>query len=434
MTKIKNKSEALKLIKQKVNGEIIISYQKIADITNFSKRQIIRFSKEIEKKDIDDLLIHGLTGKNSNNSAPTTEIEYIVEFKNQYPTISIQQFMDIYHEDIIWNKKKNKDVKKYKLKIRSKSFFQHLFKTQGWKSPVKHKSFKHNENAHSLREPSPRFGMLVMTDGTPHDWFGNGIKWSLHMTLDDATGRILSGWFTPNESQDGYCHAFKLMFIKCGLPEVIYSDRTSILWDFKENRKTQVARMIDELGIELIYANTPQAKGKIERMNETIQNRLLNDIKRFHIKTYSELNKWFNDFYIDYINNKYSYPASDQESSFVPLGSTDLIKIMCIKKESTILNGNMISIDNEYYIPINSSDENYTFYKGTKVEVWKDVFDGKVRIFKNNKIYDTRKIPGQRIDMTKKQQKRINDQKQLETLLKEKDERLKARANEVSSS
>ena len=97
--------------------------------------------------------------------------------------------------------------------------------------------------------------------------------------------------------------------------------------------------MLDELGIELIFANTPQAKGKIERMNETIQNRLLNNIRRYNFKTYSELNKWFNDFYIDYINNKYSYTPRDLEPAFVPLGNTDLIKKMCIKKERTILNG-----------------------------------------------------------------------------------------------
>jgi len=430
----KDKQKSLELLKQKINGEIIITYQEIANKSNYSLPQIKRLSKEIEKKDIEDLLVHGLTGKNSNNSAPNQEIEYIKEFKNQYPIISIQQFMDIYHEDVIWNKKKKKDVKKYNLKARSKSFFQHLFKSQGWKSPIKHKKFKHNEDPHSLREPSPQTGMLVMTDGTPHDWFGNGIKWSLHMTLDDATGKILSGWFTPHESQLGYCYAFKLMFIKNGLPEVIYADRTSILWDSKEVSKTQVARMLDELGIELIYANTPQAKGKIERMNETIQNRLLNDIKRYNIKTYVELNKWFNDFYIDYINNKYSYPAAENESAFVPLGDTDLTKIMCIKKERTILNGNMISIDNEYYIPVHPTNDSYTFYKGTIVEVWKDVFDGTVRIYKNNKIYNTKKVPGQRIDMTKKEQKRIDDQKQLEILLKERDERLKARTNEVSSS
>ena len=97
----KDKQKALELLKQKINGEKIISYQEIANETSYSKMQIIRLSKEIEKKDIDDLLVHGLTGKNSNNSAPDQEIEYIKEFKNQYPVISIQQFMDIYHEDVI---------------------------------------------------------------------------------------------------------------------------------------------------------------------------------------------------------------------------------------------------------------------------------------------------------------------------------------------
>ena len=187
----------------------------------------------------------------------------------------------------------------------------------------------------------PRRGMLIMTDGTPHDWFGNGIKFSLHMTLDDATGEILSGWFTPTETQLGFCYAFKIMCIKHGIPQVIYGDRTSILWNQKDGELTQVGRMLEELGIELIYANSSEAKGKIEKMNFTIQNRLLNDIKRFNIKTYEELNKWFNDFYIDYINKKFSYKPKEEETEFIPLGNTDLTKIMCIKEERIILNGNM---------------------------------------------------------------------------------------------
>jgi hypothetical protein len=335
----KDKQKALELLKQKINGEIIISYQQIANQTGYSRMQLSRLSKNIEKKDI-----------------------------------------------------------------------------------------------HPLREPSPQRGILIMTDGTPHDWFGNGKKFSLHLVLDDATGEILAGWFTPNECMLGYCMIFKIMFEKYGLPESIYADRTTILWDSKENQKTQVARMLEELGIELIFANTPQAKGKIERMNETIQNRLLNDINRFKIKTYDQLNKWFNEFYVGYINKKYSYSPSNPESAFIPLNNANLSNIMCIKKNRTILNGNMISIDNEYYIPINDDGTDYIFYKGTTVEVWKDVFNSNVRIFKNNKIYNTRKIEGHRVDIQKKEQKRIDNQKQLETLLRERDERLKARVNKVSSS
>ena len=424
----KDKQKALELVKQKINGEIKITYNEISKQTGYSRMQLSRLLQEVEKKDIDDLLIHGLTGKNSNNSVPDQEIEYIKEFKNQYPNISISQFRDIYHEDVIWNKEKDDDVKKYNLKVRSKSFFQQLYKKEGWKSPIKHKCFNNDKTIHPLRNPSPRTSMLIMTDGTPHDWFQNGNTASLHMTLDDATDKILSGYFMPTECQLGYCHAFKLMLEKNGIPQAIYSDRTTILWNPKDGELTQVGRMLDELGIELIYANTAEAKGKIENKNKVVQNRLLNDIIRFKIKTYDELNKWFNDYYIDYLNKKFSYSPKEKESEFIPLGNTDLTKIMCIKGNRTILNGNMISINNEYYIPIDNDGNDFIFYKGTIVEVWKDVFNGNVRIFKNNKIYNTRKINGHRIDMEKKKQKRIDDQKQLEILIRKRDERLKARA------
>ena len=424
----KDKKKALELLKQKNNGEIKITYKEIAKESNYSLPQIKRLSQEIEKKDIEVLLVHGLTGKNSNNSVPDQEIEYIKEFKNQYPVISISQFMDIYHEDVIWNKEKQDDLKKYNLKLRSKSFFQQLYKKEGWKSPIKHKCFKNDKLVHSLREPMPRRGILIMTDGTPHDWFGNGKKFSLHMTLDDATGEILSGWFMPTECLLGYCHAFKIMLEKHGIPQVIYADRTSILWTEVEGNQTQVARMLDELGIELIFANSAEAKGKIENKNKVVQNRLLVDIKRFNIKTYEELNKWFNDFYIGYLNKKFSYKPKEEESEFVPLGNTDLTKIMCIKEERTILSGNMISYKNNYYIAIDKDGNDFVFYKGTKVEIWADVFNNFIRIFKNNQIYNTRQIEGHRVDLNKKEQKRIQDQKILEQLMIERDERLKARA------
>lgn len=430
---MKDKQEALYLLKQKVNGEIIITFNEISKQTGYERKQINRFLNELEKKDIEVMLVHGLTNKPSNNSAPTKEIEFIKNFKIQYPICSISQFQDIYNEDVIWNPKMKDIIMENKLVKRSESFFQQLYKKEGWKSPVKHKCFKGDKQTHSLRDPMPRKGLLIMTDGTPHDWFQNGNNFSLHLTLDDATGEILSGWFMPSECIIGYCSAFKIMFEKHGIPEAIYADRTAVLWTHKENSQTQVARMLDELGCDLIFANTPEAKGKIERMNETVQNRLLNDIKRFNIKTYEELNKWFNNYYIDYLNKKFSYSPAEDESLFVPLDNKNLTQIMCIKEERIILNGNMISYKNEYYIPIND-DNDFVFYKGTKVEVWCDIFDNTIRIFKNNKIYNTRKVEGHRIDMNKKEQKRIQNQKDLEQVIRERDEKLKARSSETSSS
>ena len=425
---IKDKVKALDLLKQKINGEIIISFNDIAKQTGYERKQINRFYNQIEKKDIESLLVHGLTGKSSNNSVSDQEIEYIKQFKVQYPVISIAQFMDAYHEDIIHNPEKIEDVNKYNLRERSKSFFQHLYKKEGWKSPVKHRCFKANKDVHFLRDPMPRTGILIMTDGTPYDWFGTGELYSLHSTLDDATGKLCSGWFTKNECRFGYLKVFEIMFKKYGIPQTIYGDRTHILWTPKEDSQTQIARMLDELGIELIFALSSEAKGKIERKNETLQGRLPNDIKRFNIQNYDELNIWFNDFYIDYINSKFGYEPKEKENEFIPLDKTDLSKILCIKEERTILNGNMISYENHYYIPINKDNTDYVFYKGTKVEVWNDILNNTIKIFKNNTLYNTRMIEGQRMDMNKKKQKQIDEQKTLERLFRERDERLKARA------
>ena len=137
----KDKRKALELIKQKNNGEVKITYNEISKQTGYSKMQLNRFSRKIEKKDTNVLLVHRLTGRSSNNSSPNQEIEYIKNFNSQYPIISITQFMDIYHEDIIWKKEKQDDVKKYNLRVRSKSFFQQLYKKEGWKSPIRNKPF-----------------------------------------------------------------------------------------------------------------------------------------------------------------------------------------------------------------------------------------------------------------------------------------------------
>ena len=98
-----NKSYALKLIQEKQNGLNNYSYSQIASLTGYTKTQIYRMSITLTKKDIDSMLVHGLTNKPSNKSPSPKEIEFIKNFKNKYPVISITQFQDIYHENVIWN-------------------------------------------------------------------------------------------------------------------------------------------------------------------------------------------------------------------------------------------------------------------------------------------------------------------------------------------
>ena len=136
-----NKEYALKLVYNKINGLSDYSYSQISSLTGYTKMQLIRFSKKLNKKDIDSILVHGLSNKPSNNSPSPKEVEFIKNFKNKYPVISITQFMDIYHEDVILNKKMIKVVKENNLKTRSYSFYESLYEKFNWIKPIKHKCF-----------------------------------------------------------------------------------------------------------------------------------------------------------------------------------------------------------------------------------------------------------------------------------------------------
>ena len=420
-----NKEYALKLVQDKMNGSNNYSYSQISSLTGFSKRHLIRLSQLISKKDIDSVLVHGLINKPSNNSPSSKEIEFIRNFKNQYPLISISQFQDIYHEDIIWNSKMSKIVKDNNLKVRSYSFFENFYRKEGWKSPVKHKSFNKDYETHPLREPSPRRGILIMIDGTPHDWFQNGKKFSLHLAIDDATGECLCGWFMPTECLEGYVHMLEILVTKYGIPENIYCDKHTILISPIDGNLTQFGMMCEDLGINIIAANTPQAKGKVEKWNNTIQNRLVNDIKRFNIKSIDDLNIFFNDYYCNYLNQKYAYEPKEEETSFVPLDDIDLSNILCIRDKRIILSGNMISWNNNYYQILDKDCSIKQIYKGTEIQVFENVLTKIIRVKYYGIFYDTKQIEGHRQDPVKREQLRIDNQKQLEQVLKERDERVK---------
>ena len=421
-----NKVYALKLVQDKINGLNNYSYSQISSLTGYSKMQIIRFLNQLKEKDIDSILVHGLTNKPSNNSPSTQEIEFIRNFKNQYPCISIQQFMDIFHEDIVFNPKRIKIVKENNLQKRSYSFFENLYRKEGWKSTIKHKCFNKEYERHPLREPSPRRGILIMIDGTPHDWFDNGRKSSLHIAIDDATGELLCGWFMPTECLEGYVHMLEILVTKHGIPENLYSDKHTILISPIDGNLTQFGQMCEDLGINMIAANTPQAKGKVEKWNNTIQNRLVNDIKRFNIKSVDELNKFFNDFYCHYLNQKYAYEPKEEESNFVPLDNIDLSNILCVREERKMLDGNVVSWKNNYYQIINEDGSIKSIFKGTKLLVYQNVLTKVIRVKYYNHFYNTIQIEGHRQDPVKREQLRIDNQKQLEQVLKERDERVQA--------
>ena len=138
--------------------------------------------------------------------------------------------------------------------------------------------------------------MLIQIDGTPFDWLTNGEMWTLHLAADDATTEVLSGYFMKTERQLGYCFVMRDIFENSGIPIAIYSDKHAIFKSHKDENLTQFGMMMERMGVELIFANSAQAKGRVERYNGTVQRRLPNDIIRFKIDNYDKLNVWFNTY------------------------------------------------------------------------------------------------------------------------------------------
>jgi transposase len=138
--------------------------------------------------------------------------------------------------------------------------------------------------AHPMRERRARLGELVQIDGSPHDWIDDRAdRCTLLVFINDATGNLLQLRFTPTETTLGYMHALHDHIVAHGLPASLYSDKHSI---FRINAKgadpeseTQFGWATRELGIECIHANSPQAKGRVERANQTLQDRLSKEMR-----------------------------------------------------------------------------------------------------------------------------------------------------------
>ncbi len=165
---------------------------------------------------------------------------------------------------------------------------------------------------HQPRARRAQFGELVQIDGSPHDWFeGRGTRCNLTVYIDDATGKLMALHFTPTETTQAYMEALDDCLKQYGRPVALYADKHSI---FRVNMKnceaelTQFARACKTLDIELIHANTPQAKGRVERANKTLQDRLVKELRLQGINDIDNANAYLPAFIEDY-NRRFAKPA-----------------------------------------------------------------------------------------------------------------------------
>ena len=257
------------------------------------------------------------------------------------------------------------------------------------------------EHAHSRRPRCAYFGELVQMDASPYEWFGIN-KTTLHIAVDDASGRIVGAYFDDQETLNGYYNIYSQILHKYGIPYKFFTDRRTVFTykkknapDIGEDTCTQFAYACKQLGTQIEYSSVPQAKGRVERMFETLQSRLPVELRLANVTNLTGANE-FLDSYIDEFNAKFSLPVNDSKSVFEKQPSNERINlILAVLTQRTVDSGHCVQFDKKYYRMLDTNGLQVHYAKGTKVLVIQ-AFDKKLFCSVNDKdVYVLEEIPKQ---------------------------------------
>ena len=299
-----------------------MSQKKGAEALGLSVRQVRRLQKKYTQKGAPGL-IHQGRGKPSNNRLPT-------EIKQEAINLLRSLYSDFgptfAHEKL---------VEHHGLHLSAGSVRQIMIREKLW-LPRGAKKIA----THQMRERRACFGELVQIDGSPHRWFEDRApSCTLLVFIDDATGRLGELRFVKSESFFTYAAASKAYFERHGKPVALYSDKHSI---FRVNKPgsgsglTQFGRAMQELDVAIICANTPQAKGRVERVNLTLQDRLVKEMRLRGISGMDEGNAYLPEFIEDFNRRFAVTPSSELDAHRPLLISDDLERILTWQETRTL--------------------------------------------------------------------------------------------------
>lgn len=311
-----------------------------AAIIGVSERQIGRLTKAVRKEG-ERGIVHKSRGKPSNRKiAEETKDKVLRLYREKYhdfgPTLASEKL----EEDGI--------------RISEETLRNWLIKEGVWKSKRKKKPHR------QWRERKECFGEMIQMDGSHHDWLeGRGPKLVLMAYIDDATSRVFAGFY-DHEGTMPAMDSFKLYVEENGLPQSIYADKHST---YKSQRKltieeelegveeplSQFERALYELGVEMIHAHSPQAKGRIERLFATFQDRVIKEMRLKGIETKEEANEFLKSYLPEYNKRFSKHPANETDVHVRPPKNLDLSNYLCIKTERAVRKDNTISHESKLY-------------------------------------------------------------------------------------
>ena len=312
----------------------------------------------------------------------------------------IDKIIDLYKEYYFgWNFRHFNDILKSKYNIFvSHSFIYNSFTKVGIISP---RCKKKNRTPHPPRPRRETFGELLQIDASIHKWFGDSIS-ALHAAIDDATGMVLGAYFDYQETTHGYYKMLEQVLTCYGIPKELYSDNRTVFRSPKKElsvdeelkgisiNKTNFEVAISKLGISLITTSSPMAKGRIERLWGTLQDRLINEMKRLNIQTIEEANK-FLKVYIPKHNEQFALQSDNIKSSFTILDSTlDLNMVLSMRNKFMVHRYCYLSCNNGYFVIMDGETPAFIDTK-SKVDLVTTLEKKQVVEF-NNKSYSIKPV------------------------------------------
>jgi hypothetical protein len=276
----------------------------------------------------------------------------------------------------------------------SRSTVRRILLAQGMKSPQKRRAPKHR----SRRERYPQEGQLLQTDGSPHDWLeGRGPELCLIGAIDDATNDVPYAYFQEREDTKGYMLMLKDITLKQGISLALYHDRHSIFEVDRDKEAsveeqlagskplTQMGRLLMELGINSIAANSPQAKGRIERLWKTFQDRLTSELRLAGAKDRETANRLLKSFLPEY-NQRFRVSPREIGSAYrKPEADFKPDEYFCYKYPRTVGSDNVVRFVN-HRLQILPNPERAS-YARCRVQVYAGL-DGKLAVYYGTQCLD----------------------------------------------
>ena len=307
-----------------------------AEEMGLSKRQVIRLKGEYRKHG-DDALVHKNIGRAPAHAFSEELRQEIIGLKNSeiFKKANFCHFREILARD------------QYGIRISYSSLYS-ILTSAGIKSPMKRRPAKN----HRRRKRKAREGVMLQTDASPFDWLNNGQECSLHGAIDDATSKVVGLYLCKEECLQGYFEVMRTAITANGIPASLYADRHTIFVSPKDGKltveeqlegvkvnDTQFGRALKQLGITLIKARSPQAKGRVERLWGTLQSRLPVEFALKGITTIDAANAFLTGYMKEY-NDEFAVEAEDGENAYRELSpALNLENILCVIDKRNFDNG-----------------------------------------------------------------------------------------------